>query len=120
MNAEQRFDWPVCQEAEDYLLARIDAFLERQAFARELARRMADETGTLLLDWVDSLVLDTMASTELRSLGFVPDLTAETPAGREAWHHPEAMLPRVLLEDAHGPSSHELAIHVESLADFMG
>jgi hypothetical protein len=120
MNTEQRFDWPVCQEAEDYLLARINAFLARHAFARGLARRMADETGTLLLDWVDSLVLDGMAATELRPLGFMPDSTAETPPGREAWHHPEAMLPRVLLENAHGPHSNGLAIHVESVADFMG
>src|SRR5439155_18717053 len=45
--AEKRFDWPLCYEAENHILAKIEAFLERNQFARSLADRMLRETGTL-------------------------------------------------------------------------
>ena len=40
---ENRFDWPVCSEAEALLLNRIDAFLARNRFANQLAGRMRAE-----------------------------------------------------------------------------
>jgi len=119
MNAEQRFDWPVCHEAEDYLLARMDEFLARNSFARELTKRMSEETGTLLIDWTDYLVLGTDAAPDLQPLGFRPDSTAETSTGQEAWYHPEAMVPRVIVEKGRGYRPDILAIHVESITDFM-
>jgi hypothetical protein len=119
MNAEQRFDWPVCHEAEDFLLERMDNFLSRHAFARDLARRMRDETGTLLIDWTDHLILGSAAIDDLKSLGFVPDAGAETHSGQQAWHHPEAMLPRVLVDPSLGARLDVMAIHVESIIDFM-
>ena len=119
MNAEQRFDWPVCHEAEDFLLERMDEFLSRHAFARELSRRMRDETGTLLIDWTDHLVLGLDVADHLRALGFVPDTAAETLPGQHAWHHPEAMLPRVILDPTSGARLDTLAIHVESIVEFM-
>lgn len=119
MNAEQRFDWPVCHEAEDYLLARMDDFLARNSFTRELTKRMSEETGTLLIDWTDYLILGADATADLLPLGFKPDASAETPPGQEAWHHPEAMLPRVILEHGRGNRPDILAIHVESITDFM-
>ena len=119
MNAEQRFDWPVCHEAEDYLLEAMDGFLSRHTFARELTRRMRDETGTLLMDWTDHLVLGYAAADDLRRLGFVPDTAAEAPSGQQAWHHAEAMLPRVILDPASGSRLDTLAIHVESIVEFL-
>ena len=55
--AESKFDWPLCYEAENLILQRIDAFLERNSFGLNLSKRMRDETGTLILDWTDHLVL---------------------------------------------------------------
>ena len=52
---EKRFDWPVCYEAENWVLEQLDAVCERDEFARALRQRMRDETGTLLIDWVDDL-----------------------------------------------------------------
>ena len=118
-NRENRFDWPVCQEAEDFLLAQIELFLTRNAFARQLADRMTSDTGTLLLDWVDYIVLSQNHGPVLTTLGFVPDTTAETPPEHAAWHHPEAMLPRIILEEGHDRYPNALAIHVESLPHFM-
>ena len=54
---EKRFDWPVCYDTERLLLGHLEAFLARNRFARQLAERMRTETGTLLLDWIDYLVV---------------------------------------------------------------
>jgi len=40
------FDWPLCYEAERLVGGLIEAFLMRNSFARRLAGRMRDETGT--------------------------------------------------------------------------
>ena len=94
---EHRFDWPVCHEAEKLLLSRIGDFLACNRFAQQLAERMLSETGTLLLDWTDYLVLPPQDEGALRAAGFVEDPLGETARGELALHHPEAMLPRVLV-----------------------
>src|SRR5262245_4936599 len=98
---EKQFDWPVCYAAEEFLSKRIDDFLARNSFAKQLAQRMRDETGTLLLDWVDYMILPASSELETRGAGFVADPLGETPAGALALHHPAAMLPRVLLVQSH-------------------
>jgi hypothetical protein len=119
--AEQRYDWPLCYEAENLVLSRIDAFLARNSFAQKLAERMLKETGTLMLDWVDYLVVPAAEQKSWRDLGFVDDPSGEAPSGQRALWHPEAMLPPVLLDEAAGrkewPSV--LAIHPEHVADFI-
>src|SRR3989442_12846226 len=55
--AEKRFDWPLCYDAENYILGKIESFLQHNRFARSLADRMLHETGTLFLDWIDHMVL---------------------------------------------------------------
>jgi len=116
-DAEQRFDWPVCHEAENFVLARLAQFTARHAFAAALEKRMAQETGTLLLDWVDSLTLSAAEEAALRDVGFVPDPLATTSAGQRAFWHPEAMLPRVILDSGY-PNA--LCLRPESVVDFMG
>ena len=103
---EMRFDWPVCYEAENWVLEQLNAVCEHDAFVRTLRERMRDETGTLLLDWVDHLVVGRERESKLRELGFVED--------EFSFWHPEAMLPRVRV--AEGESI--IAIHVDSIADF--
>ena len=44
---EKRFDWPLCYDAENYILARLEAFTERNSFACRLAERMRNETGKI-------------------------------------------------------------------------
>jgi hypothetical protein len=103
---EKRFDWPVCYEAENWVIEQLDAICERDEFARTVRQRMRDETGTLLLDWVDHLVLSPEREPKLRELGYIDDEFA-------LWH-PEAMLPRVLLRKGQTLA----AIRVDSIADF--
>ncbi len=118
---EKRFDWPLCYEAESFILDQLNTFTARNTFARRLAERMQAETGTLLLDWVDFLILPDADPKRLRSVGFVDDPIAESPAHLKALWHPEAMLPRVLLfRDATlADATFTLAIRCESVAEFM-
>jgi hypothetical protein len=118
---EKRFDWPLCYDAESYILARLESFTERNAFARRLAERMMNESGTLLLDWVDYLIVPHAEEKRLRELGFTDDPLAETPAQFKALWHPEAMLPRVLVErNASAVRLPDiLAVRCEFIADFL-
>ena len=122
IDKEKRFDWPLCYDAEKLVLDHIAAFLRHNTFSAGLSRRMHLETGTLFIDWVDYLVLPSDAEPSLRAAGFTDEPLGETPVGTQKvlWH-PEAMLPRVIVDRALGSASHPptLAIRVEDLSDFM-
>jgi hypothetical protein len=116
---ERRFDWPVCYEAEALLLEQIDAVLKRNSFARRLAERLRQETGTLLLDWTDHLVLPRQNEAAFRTAGF-DHLRAEAPKNQVVLYHPEAMLPCVLMAgDSQVDALPTLAIRVENLLEFL-
>ena len=117
---EKRFDWPLCYDAENYVLGRLEKFTEVNQFAHGLADRMSAETGTLLIDWVDYLVVPATEQKRLQELGFVLDTEAETPAHLIAFWHPEAMLPRVLIErESSAGSPAIVALRCESISDFL-
>jgi hypothetical protein len=106
------FDWPLADQAEMFLRDRLDLFLKQNAFARQLADRMRDDTGTDLFEWTDHLVLAPSEEKALREAGFVRDSQAETPAGETVYEYPRTTLPRVILRRSTG-------VRPESLADFM-
>src|SRR2546425_7339350 len=119
---EERFDWPLCYDAENFILNQIQAFLARNTFVSALSERMRFETGTLLIDWTDYLVLPADVEAALGSAGFTDDPLFEMPtSGQRPFWHPEAMLPRVVLDRSLPSAGHPdaLAIHVESISDFM-
>src|SRR5437764_13867476 len=95
--ADNQFNLPLCYEAENLLLDRIDAFLAQNSFAQILSERMRDETGTLFLDWVDHLVISPSDEAAFCEAGFTEDPLGENKDGLKALWHPEAILPRVLL-----------------------
>jgi hypothetical protein len=117
--SEKKFDWPLCYEAENFLLERIGAFLQKNTFARVLSDRMRDETGTLFLDWVDHLHLPEADEKVLRDLGFTDDSLGENKAGQKALWHPEAILPRVLLAATNVKYPPVVAIRPEYLEEFV-
>ena len=80
---------------------------------------MRAETGTLLLDWIDRLVLPAVDEQALREAGFTEDPLNETADNGLALHHPDALLPRALLAKADTNVPVAMAIRTESLADFM-
>jgi len=46
---ENRFDWPLCQDAENYVLSKIEAFAQRNSFARSLAQRISERADALTM-----------------------------------------------------------------------
>ncbi|MDQ6860278.1 MAG: hypothetical protein M3032_03870 [Verrucomicrobiota bacterium] len=118
--AESRFEWPLCYEAENFILSRIDAFTQQNSFARNLATRMRDETGTLILDWTDYLLLPASDEAELRATGYTDDPLADAPDAQKQLWHPEAMLPRVLVAPTNAKYPLALGIRPEDIAIFAG
>lgn len=119
---ETQFDWPLCHDAEHFVLDQIQAVLARHSFAAHLAERMRAETGTLLIDWVDHVVVSAQAESALRATGFTEDPLGETRSGKQkTFWHPNALLPRVILDRAVSAAAfpRALAIRVESISDFM-
>jgi len=118
---EKKFDWPLCYEAENLILRYLEDFLSRHGFSRALQSRMRDETGTLFIDWVDHLVITPAVEPELRKVGYQHEHGIETIGGQRAFWHPEAMLPRVLIDPAGGQDRAPLsvALRVDSVADFF-
>jgi hypothetical protein len=114
------FDWPLAYDAEQRLGRFIEAFLLRNGFARKLAGRMRDETGTDFYEWVDHLVLAPEHGAELRAAGLVEEKVA-APAGVTVLYHPKAMMPRVLLRTGGSVDGVPavLAVRPESLVDFL-
>jgi hypothetical protein len=113
------FDWKRYPEAEAFVAARIESALAGNAFAAELARRMKAETSTRFVDWVDHLVLSDRPGLagELGDYGFVRE--AEPYAvGAPVFGHVGGMFPRLALVPGPGPEVREVAIKVESVADF--
>src|SRR5271156_4485965 len=96
VSMDDRFDWPLAFDAEKFLRQRMASFLERNSFARRLAGRMRQETGTDFFEWIDHLVLPSEDEKSLRAFGLESD-RVETPGGETVLHHPRATLPRVLL-----------------------
>jgi hypothetical protein len=113
-----RFNWPLAYAAEAFLRQKIEFFLGRNSYARELTRRMRDETGTDFFEWVDHLVLPPNEESVLTKAGFARDPKCETPHGEIALEHPRATLPRVLLRRSKESPS-VVAVKPESVADFI-
>jgi hypothetical protein len=113
---DDQFDWPLAFDAEKFLRQRMDAFLERNGFARRLAGRMREETGTDFFEWIDHLVLHAEAEQALRAFGMVAD-RVETPGGETVLHHPRATLPRVVLSAE--PGRMVVSLRPEFVADFV-
>ena len=113
------FDWPRADEAETFLRERLQLFLEHNAFARSLARRMHDETGTDFFEWVDYLVLPSDEEPALRAVGFGREATADVTGTDAAYEHPRATLPRVLVRPGERPGPSLVALRPEFVGDFI-
>ena len=118
---EKRFDWPLCHEAENLVLRRMADFESRNHFTAGLAARLRDETGTLMIDWVDHLVVSASDLSPWREAGYQEDPRGEAAPGLQVWAHPQAMLPRVLVRADAPAASHPsvLAVRAEFVADFL-
>jgi len=117
--ASRDFDWPVAYDAEKLLRERIDEFLQRNTFARDLAERMRLETGTDFFEWIDHLVLSPDDEQKFIEAGFLRDSTQATPNEEVLLEHPRATLPRVLLHAKGDKRPTVIALRPEFVAEFV-
>jgi hypothetical protein len=115
----KRFDWPLAFEAETFLQGRINSFLAVNSFARRLAERMREETGTDFFEWIDHIVLAPADEKALREAGFTTDAEAETAKGETVLHHARATLPRIILRAGQSQNPAVIALRPEFVADFV-
>ncbi len=120
LQTPDNFNWPLAYEAEALLSTWINAFLEKNSFARQLAQRMHAETGTEFFEWTDSFVVSKNHEAAFRAAGFVTE-RVEAPAHVTVLAHPHAMLPRVRVCTRSPESAAPVALLLrpEFLADFM-
>jgi hypothetical protein len=114
-----QFDWPLANDAEALLRRYINSFLAQNSFARQLADRMRDETGTDFFEWVDHIVVSPSEKPALLEAGFLLDNEDETPDGEAALENPRATLPRVMLRPGETQNPSVIALRPEFVADFI-
>ncbi|GIW87575.1 MAG: hypothetical protein KatS3mg108_1899 [Isosphaeraceae bacterium] len=114
------FDWRRYPEAASALRRWVEAGITSNPFAATLARRMRDETGTRLVDWLDHVVIHEAAvsSLELEGWGFERDWETTDPEGGLVFRHAGGMFPRVVTRPKGSAAVLELAVKVESVAEF--
>src|ERR1019366_5772959 len=112
IQALQQFHWTPQPAAEKLVHDIVDRLIARSPEAANLRNRMRDETGTRLIDWLDSLHLPSQESwtPRLEKVGFEKD-----PADDRVFVHSGGVFPRIVLTDQPHTT---LFIKVESVADF--
>jgi len=108
------YTWTPQPEGANVVQSLLEECVRDCSYAASLAKRMLEDTGTRLIDWVDhfSLPAHHSATSKLPAVGY--ELTDQP--GLEAWTHPAGLLPRIRLSS--GPHR-QLAIKVESVADYL-
>jgi hypothetical protein len=111
--ALNEFLWQPQPRAAELVRRLLADFCDKCPDARRFARRLLDETGTRLIDWIDHLGLPPTEriGPSLEEAGFV----SAANGSRATWGHPGGLFPKIVVEDA----ALRLAIRVESVADFL-
>jgi hypothetical protein len=112
VEALEQFHWTPQPAAEKLVHDIVDRLIARSPEATKLRDRMRDETGTRLIDWLDSIHLPLQESwtPRLEKVGFEKD-----PADDRVFIHGGGVFPRIVLADQPNTT---LFIKVESVADF--
>jgi hypothetical protein len=114
LTALTAFTWSPRPEPAHFVQRLLKECVAQSPFAGGLAERMHVKTGTRLLDWIDHFGLpeNDPALQELDAIGY----TRADQHGVEAFEHREGLFPRIRI---HRGLARQLAIKVESVADFL-
>ncbi len=117
--ATSAFDWKRYPEAEAFVDRLVASALNGNGLAAELAGRMKNETGTRFVDWVDHLVLSDRPGlvAELETMGYRREVELYA-VNVPVFQHDGGIFPRLALAPGSGPEVREVAVKVESVADF--
>lgn len=113
------FDWRRWPETEAFVDGLIARALDANPFAAGLARRMESETSTRFKDWVDHLVVADRPglSRTLSGLGYARQ-SVTYATNSPVFGHEGGMFPRLAVVPGGTEDVLEVAIQVESIADF--
>jgi hypothetical protein len=111
----QEFVWEPQPAAAALVKELMDEALKGCSFARTLAERMKNETGTRFVDWLDSIVVPAARGLEPRLVetGFTREALPGAPT---CYIHHGGLFPKVVVEER---ASLQIAIKVESVSDFV-
>ncbi len=113
------FQWERWPETEAFVDSLIFKALEGSSFASRLAERMVRETSTRFKDWVDHLVIAGQPGLARQLSGLGYKRQAQTYGQTSpVYGHEGGMFPRLVVVVGDGPDVREIAIKVESIADF--
>lgn len=114
------FDWRRYPDAEALVDRLVASALGGNRFAAELSDRMRAETSTRLVDWVDHLVVSDSPGlvAELESVGYRQEWQVPYAVNVPVFGHEGGLFPRVAVAPGPGSAVRELALKVESAADF--
>jgi hypothetical protein len=117
--AAPTFDWKRWPETEAFVNELLVAALEGNSFAAHLAERMHTETSTRFKDWVDHFLISEQPglARKLTSLGYERQIITYDINVALFIHH-GGMFPTIAVKLGSGPVVYEVAIKVESIADF--
>jgi len=118
--ALMEFTWERQPEAEKLVRELVSDFLQRCPEAKLLSERMTSETGTRFVDWVDYIVLpERMHSSErLSAAGYVDRHDLAGTSAYRCWMQPNGVFPLIAITSDPKAVDSDLAIKVESIADF--
>jgi hypothetical protein len=119
-SARRPFDWQRHPEAEALIDRMVAAALAGNAFAAALAGRMETESSTRFADWVDHLLVHDRAGlvAGLEAVGYRREWQATYAVNVPVFGHDGGIFPRIAVSPEPGPEVREVAIRVESVADF--
>jgi hypothetical protein len=114
-----QFTWERQPAAERFVRDRVAEFLARCPEAKRLSERMAAETGTRFPDWVDYIELpdDPDVRQQLTAAGYVERPECSYDAAT-CWIQPHGVFPMISLDADPAAAQIEVAIKVDSVADF--
>src|SRR4051794_27294613 len=116
-NPLEAFAWSPQPQAQQLLLQIIAEFLGRCPAAAQLARQMNEQTGTRFIDWIGHITLGPTHPLlpRLEPVGYA---LAATRGDKRIYDHAGGMFPAIVVCDRAGANQIDVAIKVESVADF--
>jgi hypothetical protein len=117
MEQENGFYWERHAEAEKACLNLLDDCKRKNSVIARFEQKLVKQTSSRLLDWVDHFFLrdSTTLRDKLGGLGFV----RQPETLHEAFLHPAALLPRIVLSGKPSGPAQGVALRVERIADFL-
>lgn len=106
-----QYQWKPLPEVAEFVSGQIEQALRSSPWLKQFRKRLLNETGTRLVDWLDHIAVDSEEG--LAALGFVEDAAANV------WEHPGGIFPAITVAHSMAGSVPELAIKVDSVECFL-